>query len=233
MAQFQSPGELEDDDVGEDLEGAQDQATWTWLSPPSAAVAKRLSLLYIPEISEASLEIMILLHELQLTETLEPLVVEQRLQTAIQNSFQCSDNHERSSLGIYFTPSFVSHSCIPNSAGVVGDTGMFSLVAQRNIRAGEEISISYIGEDDLRLSTAHRRSVLAKSRRFVCLCVRCEGNDAIRPASCFICGQILLYMQTGEELKKQSFCRRLAAQSVINTYVWSHQFFCAMSGGNL
>merc|ERR1740138_1037654 len=106
---------------------------------------------------------------------------------------------------------------------------MMSLVAQRTIRPGEEITISYIGEEDLRYNTAYRRTTLAKSRRFVCQCPRCAGEDEIRPTACFVCGQILLYMDTGAEARKRSFCRRLATQSVINTYVWSHIAFCMLS----
>jgi hypothetical protein len=214
-----------------DLEGANDGAVW--LTPLSKAVSKRLSMLYSPEIIEPSLEVMILLHELNLHGSFDAPQVEEHLQRATQNCFQCHDEEERSGLAMWFTPSFVSHSCIPNAAGVVSKDGMFSLVAQRAIRPGDEITISYISEDDLKFSASYRRTVLAKTRRFVCQCTRCAGNDAIKPASCFVCGQILLYMQTGEEVRKQNFCKRLATQSVINTYVWSHIFFCALNGGNM
>mmetsp|Transcript_40559 Transcript_40559/g.64875 ORF Transcript_40559/g.64875 Transcript_40559/m.64875 type:complete len:341 (+) Transcript_40559:2-1024(+) len=214
-----------------DLECATDGSVW--LTPLNPSVTKRLSLLYSPEIDEPSLEVMIILHELNLRASFEAAKVEEHLQRAIQNCFQCHDEEERSGLGMWFTPSFVSHSCIPNAAGVVSNDGMFSLVAQRPIRPGDEIAISYISEDDLKFTASYRRTVLARTRRFVCQCPRCAGNDAIKPTSCFVCGQILLYVQTGEEVRKQNICRRIVQQSIINTYTWSHIFFCALNGGSV
>lgn len=172
-----------------------------------------------------------MLHALKLTGLLNPMTVEERLQTAIQNCFLCNNDEEQSSYGMWFTPSLLSHSCIPNAAAVFDNTGTFSVVAQRAIQAGEEITISYISEEDLSCKTAHRRSVLAKSRRFLCQCPRCSGDDMIQPATCFVCGQILMYVDTGETMRKKSFCKRLASKVFIKTYVWSHVFFCALSGG--
>jgi hypothetical protein len=224
--------EDDEDAIAEDLEKNEAEAS-AWLTPPSAVVGKRLSMLYRPDVQEPSLEVMIVLYELGLRSALDALRVEEFLQTAIQNSFQCYDEQDRSNLGMWFTPSFVSHSCIPNAAGVVDSTGVFTLVAQRMIKPGEEICISYIDSDCLRYDTAYRRTTLAKSRRFVCACPRCAGADAIKPAACFVCGQILLYVDTGEASRRQHLCKRLASQAAINTYVWSHIFFCALSGGNI
>jgi hypothetical protein len=205
-----------------------------WLTPPSEAVGKRLSMLFFPEVTEPSLEVLCIIKDLKLESFIDPLAVERRLHMAIQNSFQCSDEHERNCLGMWFTASFISHSCVPNAAGVVeDDTGLFQLVAQRPIKKGEELSISYISEDDLRYSTSYRRTQLAKTRRFICACPRCAGKDEIKPAACFVCGQILMYMDTGEATRRQSFCKRLATQSIINTYVWSHIGICMLSGGNV
>mmetsp|Transcript_6727 Transcript_6727/g.11584 ORF Transcript_6727/g.11584 Transcript_6727/m.11584 type:complete len:389 (-) Transcript_6727:75-1241(-) len=220
----------EDDDTA-DPENVLDPEVW--LSPLSAAVGKRLDMLYTPEVEEPSLEVMTVLHELKLDKLLDPFIVEKRLMTAVQNCFQCTDDRERSGLGMWFTPSFLSHSCIPNAVGAVDSNGIFNIMAQRAIKPGDEVTISYIGDEDLTYNAAYRRMTLAKSRHFICQCPRCAGDDALRPCACFICGQILLYMQTGEEVKRSSFCKRLATQGVVNTYVWSHMAVCALSGGNV
>lgn len=219
------------DDDSADPENVLDPEVW--LSPLSTAASKRLDMLYAPEVEEPSLEVMTVLHELKLDKLLDPLIVEKRLMTAVQNCFQCTDDRERSGLGMWFTPSFLSHSCMPNAVGAVDSNGMFNVVAQRAIKAGEEVTISYIADEDLTYNASYRRLTLAKSRQFICQCPRCAGDDALRPCACFVCGQILMYVETGEAVRRSSFCKRLATQGVVNTYVWSHMLVCALSGGNV
>ena len=52
-------------------------------------------------------------------------------------------------LGIFLQCARLNHSCRPNVARAVGDDNVTSVVAQRNIHEGEEITISYL--DDISL----------------------------------------------------------------------------------
>eukprot|EP00929_Paragymnodinium_shiwhaense_P065834 TRINITY_DN32987_c0_g1_i1.p1 TRINITY_DN32987_c0_g1~~TRINITY_DN32987_c0_g1_i1.p1 ORF type:complete len:483 (-),score=83.45 TRINITY_DN32987_c0_g1_i1:542-1918(-) len=201
------------------------------LQPPSAVVAKRFEMLYRERPTEPSLDVMTIVYELELAEYLGPLEVEDMLNVLIFNAYECAGSKGQKALGLYFTPSFVSHSCMPNAEWNFNEDGSFALVARAAIAKHSELTVSYLPEEDLILATSFRRSRLLESKRFICTCVRCVGNDDIKPYTCYICGQILLYGQDAEQLMKYSFCRRLITQAAVNSYVLSHMVMCSVSGG--
>merc|ERR1719321_2542904 len=134
---------------------------------------------------------MVLLHELGLQDVISAELMEQRLQTFVQNCFQCVGSRGQPALGIWFTPSFLAHSCMPNAVWTANEHGQLFLVVRSAIKAGDEVTISYLTDDDLTYSTSYRREALAKSKQFICKCPRCDGNDGLRPVQCFVCNQIL------------------------------------------
>ena len=81
-----------------------------------------------------------------------------------------------SGTALYLLHSCINHSCVP-SADVVflSDDAEISLVANRDIAAGEEIEIAYIDEG---LPYAERQAILARNYRFRCLCARCRRESA-------------------------------------------------------
>ncbi|KAL0037294.1 hypothetical protein WJX79_000145 [Trebouxia sp. C0005] len=74
---------------------------------------------------------------------------------------------------MYITASFFNHSCEPNciKKRVHGHSGLASVTALRDIKAGEALTISYI---DLELPRSARQLELKTSFFFDCKCVRCE-----------------------------------------------------------
>ena len=62
--------------------------------------------------------------------------------------------------------------------------GTFAVVALRNIRAGEEITISYLPEDELVRSSYERHLRLAKWGIESCACPRCLDSDDMRKFLC-------------------------------------------------
>jgi len=74
----------------------------------------------------------------------------------------------------YFISSFLSHSCLPNLAGDIRMDGVQVFRARRSIKAGEELTISYLNEDQLLAPIALRRHDLLTSKRFFCRCERCD-----------------------------------------------------------
>jgi SET domain len=89
--------------------------------------------------------------------------------------FNCFE-HSDDPLGfsVHFLPSFLSHSCNPNSMWVEDpQSGQFSLRTRHNIQKGEELTISYLSEDFLAKPTQERRDLLESTKCFTCSCQRC------------------------------------------------------------
>ncbi|KAL5536410.1 hypothetical protein ACEPAF_232 [Sanghuangporus sanghuang] len=74
--------------------------------------------------------------------------------------------------------SYVNHSCVPNSIySLDKSTMIFSLRAIRDIAPGEEISITYLGNDE---TSTVRKAELQNKYGFICSCILCSApTDAI------------------------------------------------------
>ena len=70
--------------------------------------------------------------------------------------------------------SLANHSCDPNCEVAFIDSNMVRLLAQREIEAGEELSISYV---DVTQPTEVRRRKLQARYGFHCVCPRCTADD--------------------------------------------------------
>ena len=80
-------------------------------------------------------------------------------------------------VGMFKQLAMVNHSCVPNCAFLpardVGATEL-TLVAQRDIAAGEELTIGYIRSTDMRaIPRDLRRQYLLREFGFVCKCAAC------------------------------------------------------------
>ena len=97
------------------------------------------------------------------------------------NSFGC--NAIENGAGIFLKPSRLNHSCLPNAIFDWNDLlGELTIHAQRDIAAGEEVTIPYVG---LLQSRVVRRSQLQRNWGFCCRCRACELADGpSRIASC-------------------------------------------------
>ncbi|CAJ1424063.1 unnamed protein product [Effrenium voratum] len=130
-------------------------------------------------------------------EALEPLLAQLGLEPVAEkfwrllqvwryNSFEFSDDPPSSAL--YLQASFHSHDCDPN-ANWVSD-GKLVLRARRPVSAGEEVTISYLSDEELFESTKERRMRLRLSKAFECRCQRCELRwDQSRGMRC-ACGAL-------------------------------------------
>ena len=80
-------------------------------------------------------------------------------------------------LGLFETACRFSHSCKPNCYWFSSEDGSKRIVrAISSIQKGQELTISYIGEDEQLLPTYSRRKILRESKYFNCECERC-GKD--------------------------------------------------------
>ncbi|CAE7197827.1 Smyd3 [Symbiodinium natans] len=91
--------------------------------------------------------------------------------------------------GVFLTISRANHSCRPNCAFVLSDDATCGLVAIQEIKADEEITVSYISESNLLLPILQRRSALLRPWQFTCACPRCVGVDDTRGLRCSLCGR--------------------------------------------
>ncbi|CAE7625124.1 Smyd3 [Symbiodinium sp. CCMP2456] len=89
---------------------------------------------------------------------------------------------------VFWTMSRINHSCAPNCV-FTNAPGRWGLRTLRPIRKGEELTISYLGEE-LLLPTGQRRWLLWRSKCFICQCSRCTGSeDPLRDRACICLGR--------------------------------------------
>lgn len=88
------------------------------------------------------------------------------------------DGAEMLGFGIWPNASFFNHACAPSVAKRrVGREWQFAL--EKDVREGEEMCISYIGETELRsMDVEARRRTLKDSWGFECICTRCTDESA-------------------------------------------------------
>lgn len=198
------------------------------LQPLTPVASSRLSLLYRDaQFRKPSAAVLAVLSGLDLLDCFDPVMVEERLEALRQNCFDCVSPDGRPGLGVWFTASFLSHSCIPNAMWLADSQGAFRLVARRYISPGDEITLSYLDDEGLAQHASVRRRLLAASKGFICMCERCRGKDAVQPRSCFICGQILhIGPSSNQALPRRNSCQGLLARLAANAYFASHVLVC-------
>ncbi|KAL3939575.1 MAG: hypothetical protein SGBAC_005722 [Bacillariaceae sp.] len=92
----------------------------------------------------------------------------------------------RKDLGIYLLCARLNHSCIPNAVRASDKGNVMSVVSQKDIAAGEEITISYM-DDNLTTSVARERQMRHKIRVGKmwesCCCPLCSGPKEVKDIS--------------------------------------------------
>jgi hypothetical protein len=111
-----------------------------------------------------------------------------------EHAFDAAGNEEGILLSISTHHTFFNHSCRPNVGVLRKDKSGSAMViyAKRAIRAGEELFISYIGDDDLALNVHEREEMLRPWTGGRCSCAKCtrelnqsidDGDDEYDPDS--------------------------------------------------
>lgn len=119
------------------------------------------------------------------------------------NSF---GHHKEDGLVLYNRISMCAHSCDPSCCWSYGEEDSFVLRARINLNAGDELSISYLQDEDLLKSTLVRQQKL-QNWRFTCACTRCNlFVDKGRGFRCRRCRVGILYATTTGELQPCHVC---------------------------
>lgn len=133
---------------------------------------------------DASEDVIRVLQNINLS--LNPQKYEKFLQAWRYNSF--GHHTESDGLVLYNRISMMAHSCSATACWHYGDSDAFVLRARQYLPAGAELTISYIGDDDLFKCLSVRREKLS-GWLFVCHCIRCdEPVDRARGFRCPFCG---------------------------------------------
>ena len=110
------------------------------------------------------------------------------------NSF--AHHSDTNALIMYNMTSFMSHSCKPSCVWAFGDGDTFNLRTCRELKVGDELTISYISEDQLTMPIILRRKLL-EGWKFHCLCERCSPvDDNLRSLRCPTCNFGELYLSS-------------------------------------
>jgi len=138
----------------------------------------------------------------------------QRLVSAWRyNSF---GHHKEDGLVLYNRISMCAHSCDPTCCWSYGDDDAFVLRARVALRAGDELTISYLQDEDLLKSTAVRQQKL-QNWRFTCQCPRCcLPVDEGRGFRCRRCRIGILYASVTGGLEPCRVCSASASQEDSN-----------------
>ena len=140
-----------------------------------------------------------------------PARIEWAIGLASTNTHASSDEPRRSVLGVL--SSMMEHACNPTatiSIGPAAQGSTLSLHTQRDLRAGEPLSISYT----IRYApTAERRRVLLASHGFLCRCERCDSQpEWVRAFRCPVAG----CEGAASPLTSLKRCRRLVCDECID-----------------
>lgn len=106
-----------------------------------------------------------------------PSTTHRTVAAASHNAFgiRSPDGAEYLGYALHPAASYFNHSCAPNVGKArVGAGWVF--VAARDIVAGEECCITYLGGDEEEMGREERRGRLREHWGFGCMCVRCRGE---------------------------------------------------------
>jgi hypothetical protein len=111
-----------------------------------------------------------------------PILAFQFMSRLTMNAFTiCNAEQEILGVGVYFSASFINHSCRPNAVQSFWFSGsdghhppMLQITMCRNAVAGEEVTISYC---DASVPRDERRKGLKKNYNFLCDCALCQDVD--------------------------------------------------------
>lgn len=130
---------------------------------------------------------------------IDPHVYERMLLVWRYNSF--GHHTETQGLVLYNRISMMAHSCRATACWHYGEGDAFVLRARVSLQRGDEITISYIGDEELFKSTNVRREKV-QGWLFTCQCPRCSNpRDPARGFRCPTCGTGTMYFKTDDEVR--------------------------------
>jgi len=154
-----------------------------------------------------------------LRNSLSSVIMSDYIRVALAWRYNSFGHHtESNALCMYDITSTMAHSCAPSTVWHFGEMESFCLRARTALRAGDEITISYLGDEDL-LKSIPERHKKTNGWLFTCTCARCEGPiDYCRSFRCPTCyiGCLLMGAVT---LMSCTTCNSQIDQSTLRKYM--------------
>ncbi|KAK6589759.1 SET domain [Cryptosporidium xiaoi] len=149
----------------------------------------------------------------------DPYLYERILNAWRFNSFYHTSNN---GIVLYNIISMMAHNCGASCCWHYGVDNTFVLRAKTRLEVGDEITISYISDDDLFKCSKTRRELLS-NWLFYCQCDRCNSaNDLSRGLKCASCGIGSMFFKEDIDGKTSSskctVCRSQPDQEIIDSY---------------
>ena len=134
------------------------------------------------------------------------------------NSF--GHHTDSNALCMYDVTSMMSHSCGSSGVWHFGSDDSFCLRARVGLRAGDEISISYLA-DECVFKSACVRKEKTQGWLFTCQCVRCEGPtiDYSRGFRCPSCVVGIVYFSPSGTPHACSTCNTPLSEKLVKHYL--------------
>ncbi|KAF7459344.1 apical complex lysine methyltransferase [Cryptosporidium felis] len=149
----------------------------------------------------------------------DPHLYERTLNAWRFNSFNHTSNN---GIVLYNVISMMAHNCGASCCWHYGADNTFVLRAKTRLEVGDEITISYISDDDLFKCSKTRRELLG-NWLFYCQCERCNNpTDLSRGLKCASCGVGSMFFKDDENgitrSSKCSVCRSQPDREIIDSY---------------
>jgi len=145
---------------------------------------------------------------------IDPRKMQRMVSSWRYNSF---GHHKEDGLVLYNRISMCSHSCDPSCCWSYGEDDAFVLRARVALKAGDELTISYLQDEDLLKSNQVRVAKL-QNWRFECACTRCALQvDMGRGFRCRRCRVGILYATKDDKLQPCHVCCASASDEDMKT----------------
>ncbi|TRY52263.1 SET domain containing protein [Cryptosporidium tyzzeri] len=149
----------------------------------------------------------------------DPHLYERTLNAWRFNSFNHTSNN---GIVLYNVISMMAHNCGASCCWHYGVDNTFVLRAKTRLEVGDEITISYISDDDLFKCSKTRRELLS-NWLFYCQCERCNNpTDLSRGLKCASCGVGSMFFKEDENgvtrSSRCSVCRSQPDREIIDSY---------------
>ncbi|CAA9988174.1 SET domain protein, putative [Plasmodium knowlesi strain H] len=153
---------------------------------------------------------------------IDPKIYDRIIQVWHYNAFGHHTDNE--GLVLYNRISMLAHSCNSTACWHYGTNDSFVLRARVKLAVGDELTISYLGDDDLYKSSNIRREKLT-NWLFVCMCSRCTNPiDKSRGFKCSMCGVGTFFIKSEYDdeipiVTKCSICESEISESTAYEYI--------------
>ncbi|ANQ08087.1 Uncharacterized protein PCOAH_00024670 [Plasmodium coatneyi] len=153
---------------------------------------------------------------------IDPKIYDRIIQVWHYNAFGHHTDNE--GLVLYNRISMLAHSCNSTACWHYGSNDSFVLRARVKLAVGDELTISYLGDDDLYKSSNIRREKLT-NWLFVCMCSRCTNPiDKSRGFKCSMCGVGTFFIKSEYDdeipiVTKCNICESEVSESMAYEYI--------------